>query len=93
MSSAPSTKIITKTCKRGFFGWFFLTIFVIYNIIAIWFGWRVGIFGFPDTRADLLGRAMILVVYLLIWLIGAAVLGLFVFLTRGKTVITEVTSR
>lgn len=36
---------------------------------------------------------MILVVYLLIWLIGAAVLGLFVFLTRGKTVITEVTSR
>jgi hypothetical protein len=95
-----TTLVRTEKRKRGVVGKFFLLIFWAFNGLM-----AIGLFrGLSSTGKKMaeatteaqqagtaigavLGTGMILA----IWMAGAVILGLFVLLTPGKTVITETT--
>jgi invasion protein IalB len=93
---------MTKTVKtiknvRGVFGQIIKWTFILFNILMlVWlFGYWSSIAPLMDTDSDagqagaaigsFLGTGMILV----IWTLGAIVLGIFVLLTKGKKIIVE----
>ena len=95
------TKIIRReTRKRGFFGWIFLILFILFNVLmALWlFAYWSSLANMSaGSDAEAAGRAIGgtigsgMLVFL--WAAGDVVLGLFVLLTRGrKTIIEETVS-
>ena len=90
----------THILKRGFFGWVFLTMFLIYNALmalSMWLAFTVidnqyaGAAG-PHPEFAQAGTAIAGTIggtiFLVIWLAGAVILGLLALLTRGrKTVV------
>jgi hypothetical protein len=76
----------------------FLVIFWVFNaLMAVWMVAAIGITadgaGPGATEAEragaAIGSAIGLSMVLSVWLIGAALLGLFVMMTRGRKVISE----
>jgi predicted MFS family arabinose efflux permease len=80
--------------KRGFFGWFFLLLFIGFNILMLWaadFG-----MGAADKLPSLsnnvfslgvdLGAAIGIVAFIVCWVVGFLLLGLLAYLTRGRKV-------
>lgn len=91
------TKIIRKeTRKRGFFGWLFLIIFILFNAFMA-FGLFSGLNNASkltaNSEAERAGHAVGTALgggfILFVWLAGAVILGLFVALSRGKKIIVE----
>jgi hypothetical protein len=86
--------------QRGIFGWLFLIIFWAFNALMA-FGLFAGISGNVSQGAQLateaeqaghaIGTAIGVGMILSIWLTGALILGLLVWLTAGKKVIIETT--
>lgn len=86
--------------QRGIFGWLFLIIFWGFNAIMA-FGLFAGLSETTIQGAQLtseaeqaghaIGTAIGVSMILSIWLFGALILGLFVWLTAGKKVIIETT--
>lgn len=84
--------------QRGVFGWVFLVIFWAFNAfmaLSMFLGLaNTGdMMGKATTEAEkagtAIGTALGVGMMLSMWMAGAVILGLFVFLTRGKKVITE----
>jgi hypothetical protein len=79
---------------RGVFGWFFLLLFIGFNLLMLWAaGAGLGLLGHvPGPSANVvtlgvdLGAAIGVVAFLAVWLIGFLLLGLFALLTRGRKV-------
>lgn len=86
--------------KRGFFGWLFLLIFIIWNVLMlIWLitagaGVNDVIQSAGDSEAGragaTIGAGIGFIFILFVWAMGAVVTGLLALLTRGsKTVVTR----
>ncbi len=93
-----SKTIQTEKRKRGFFGWIFLMLFWIFNLLMIaWLFATLGAWGELDpttSEAQEAGRGLGMVVGLGmifgLWAIGMVVFGGLAFATRGKKVIETV---
>lgn len=93
-----ATIIRTETRKRGVFGWIFLVLFWAFNAIMA-YGLFAGISDTAEKGAQLTSEAAQNMhatgavigtgLVLLVWVLGAGLLGLFVLLTRGKKVTIE----
>lgn len=93
-----ATVVRTESRKRGVFGWIFLILFWAFNGLM-----ALGLFNGLSTTAEqgaqltneaaqaghAVGTALGIGVVLVVWVLGAALLGLFVLLTRGKKIIVE----
>ena len=85
--------------QRGVFGWIFLLLFWAFNGLMLWWlVWAFGIMargGGDQSEAAQAGRAIggfiSTTMIFSIWGAGALILGLFVLLTRGQTVVIEET--
>jgi hypothetical protein len=85
--------------RRGFFGWVFLLLFLIFNVaMALWVvgAWQASndlASNTTDQAAQVgiaVGGFIAGAALLWIWLFGAIITGLLAFLTRsGKTVVVE----
>jgi hypothetical protein len=84
--------------KRGFFGWLFLLLFIVFNLLmAIWMlsfwadvGERVAQATSEAARGvGRLGAAAGTSFIAFLWVAGAVVLGLFALLTRGRVTVVE----
>lgn len=85
--------------KRGFFGWVFLSLFLLFNVVMAL--WVVGAWQASNDLASnttdqatqtgiAIGGFIAGAALLWIWLFGAIITGLLAFLTRsGKTVAEE----
>jgi len=96
---ATITRIETR--KRGIFGWIFMILFWAFNALMAF-----GLFGGISSnmnRAETLGTEAEKAGYaigtaigaggiLVVWVLGAILLGICVLLTRGKKVIVERTN-
>ncbi len=90
----------TEKRQRGVFGWIFLILFWGFNAIML-FSIIAGIAGNTAGMEQLAtdaertgyaaGTAIGVGLMIMLWAAGAIILGLFVFLTGGKKVITETT--
>lgn len=92
-------KVIRKeTRKRGFFGWTFRILFILFNIfMLLWLFSYWGSLSEMNVASDAeragaaiggtIGSGMILTV----WVFGDIILGLFVLFTRGRKTIIEET--
>ncbi|GGF38173.1 hypothetical protein GCM10011321_31390 [Youhaiella tibetensis] len=95
-----ATIIRKETRKRGFFGWLFLILFILFNVLMlIWMigGMNAATSVVTTSEAEQAGRAIGTAIgagmILFIWVAGAVILGLFALLTRGrKTIIEETVS-
>lgn len=86
--------------KRGIVGWFFLLLFIGFNILML-ASLIAGIGGSAEavsgmnTDAERAGAGLGMVLgfgmILSLWVMGDIILGLFVLLTRGKKIITTET--
>ena len=95
---AKPTRIIrTEKRKRGFFGWIFLILFLLFNgLMVVWlFSYWSTVLPMSTTGSQA-GRAGAAIGTTLgtgfiisIWTCGSIVLGLFVLFTRGRKVIVE----
>jgi hypothetical protein len=93
---AVTTRIERR--KRGIIGWIFLLLFWGFNALMA-FSFVAGLSGTAEsyatmgTEAERAGHAIGTMIgggmILGIWAMGALILGLFVFLTRGDKVIVE----
>jgi hypothetical protein len=91
------TRIVrTEHRKRGFFGFVFKWVFVLFNIFMLicLIAGIANVGGTPPmNEAEKAGQAVGLVIgvglIMSIWGAGALILGLFVMLTRGKKVVIE----
>jgi hypothetical protein len=79
---------VTTVRKRGFFGWVFLILFLVFNafmaflLLALWTHPSSG----QITNGEVLGGGLVIFG----WCVGSVILGLLALLTRGsKTVTTE----
>ena len=85
--------IVTRR-KRGIFGWFFLILFIGFNLLMLWIaGAGYGLLGHvPVPSANVvtlgvdLGAAIGVAAFLVCWLLGFLLLGLLALLTRGRKV-------
>ncbi len=93
--------IVTKVEKRqrSFAGQLFHLLFIGFNLLMlVWLvSGFINISGMPaDTGAERAGRAIGAAIgfgfILMIWIIGATLLGIFAVVTRGEKVIVEETS-
>jgi hypothetical protein len=92
-----TSTVRTEVRKRGFFGWFFLILFWLFNGLMVWSIISAGAaisenrpFGEAERVGAAIGAGLGFGMILFVWLAGAVILGLFVILTRGrKTIITE----
>jgi len=88
--------------KRGFFGWLFLIVFIVFNLaMAAWLFSYWGLLSQAvssgaDAQTQSAARAGAAIggtigsgILLFFWAAGDLILGLFVFLTRGTRVIVE----
>ncbi|MBN9216491.1 MAG: hypothetical protein J0I79_00915 [Mesorhizobium sp.] len=81
--------------RRGFFGWFFLLLFIGFNTLMLWTA-EMGL-GASDKLPGLstnvfslgidLGAAIGVAAFVVFWALGFLLLGLLVYLTRGRKVI------
>ena len=93
-----ATIIRKETRKRGFFGWVFLVLFILFNLIMLFWMWG-GMSAATSTVANgaaeeagrAIGTAIGAGVILFVWVAGAIILGLFALLTRGRKTIVEET--
>ncbi|MFP9138688.1 hypothetical protein ACLI1C_16030 [Devosia sp. XGJD_8] len=95
-----ATIIRKETRKRGFFGWIFMILFILFNVLML--AWMIGgmnaatstaAVGQAEEAGRAIGTAMGAGIILFIWVAGAVILGLFALLTRGrKTIIEETVS-
>jgi hypothetical protein len=94
-----ATVVRREVRKRGFFGKVFLGIFWIWNALMA-FGLisglvNVGNSGMGTTEAEragaAIGTALGVGMILWVWVLGAAILGLLVFFSRGQKTIIETT--
>ena len=81
---------VTTVRKRGFFGWVFLILFLVFNafmallLFALWAHPSGG--SGRITNGEVLGGGLVIFA----WCLGSVILGLLALLTRGsKTVTTE----
>ena len=92
--------IRTETRRRGFFGKLFKWTFIIFNIAMVL--WLVSYWGNiarlsegltsnAEKAGTVIGATAGTGVLVFVWAAGDIILGLFVLLTRGKTVIVEET--
>ena len=81
--------------KRGFFGWFFLLLFIGFNILMLWaadagMGASDKLPGLSTNVFSLgvdLGAAIGVAAFAVCWVVGFLLLGLLAYLTRGRKVI------
>lgn len=94
-----ATVIRREVRKRGFFGKVFLGIFWIWNALMV-YGLvsglvNVGKSGMGTTEAEragaAIGTAIGVGMILWVWVLGAAILGLLVFFSRGQKTVIETT--
>lgn len=94
-----ATMIRREVRKRGFFGKVFLGIFWIWNALMV-YGLvsglvNVGKSGMGTTEAEragaAIGTAIGVGMILWVWVLGAAILGLLVFFSRGQKTVIETT--
>jgi hypothetical protein len=79
---------VTTVRKRGFFGWVFLILFLVFNAFMALL--LFGLWAHPGsgriTNGEVLGGGLVI----FSWCLGSVILGLLALLTRGsKTVTTE----
>ncbi|WP_420023737.1 hypothetical protein ACN9JG_06150 [Cereibacter azotoformans] len=96
-----ATIIRTEKRKRGLFGWVFLILFWGFNLLML-VTTLAGLAGTgeqmqaavsdAERAGTAIGTALGMGVIMAIWLPGAALLGIFVWLTSGKKIITETTT-
>ncbi|WP_164937734.1 DUF4339 domain-containing protein [Bradyrhizobium guangxiense] len=87
----------TEKRKRGFFGWLFLIVFLLFNgLMAAWlFSYWSQVLPMTTNGSDAgragaaIGTTMGTGLILSLWTCGSLVLGLFVLFTRGRKVIVE----
>jgi len=90
--------IRTERRRRGLFGWFFLLIFIGFNLLML--AWLISYWGTlgqmaaaNQTEAGQAGMAIggtiASSMIFFLWACGAVILGLFTFLSRGKKIIVE----
>ncbi|TIO30415.1 hypothetical protein [Mesorhizobium sp.] len=95
-----ATVVRKEIRKRGFFGWLFFILFLAFNAFMLW-AMIVGLSSVGDgpaaTEAEQTGRAVGgaigVMALLVIWAMGAVILGLLAILTRGRKTIVEETVR
>ncbi len=93
-----ATVIRTTKRKRGFFGTLMWWVFLAFNaLMAVWVFMAVKMAGEQySSSADAayqagtaIGGTLATGAIIIMWLVGSAILGLIVALTRGKEVTTE----
>jgi hypothetical protein len=80
----------TERYKRGVFGWIFKGLFIAFNLFMVFA--TGGLLWFLTTRPELTnnpGIAGAFIGMVLIWGLGALLLGLLSYFTRGDKVIIE----
>jgi hypothetical protein len=92
------TRVLVEKRQRGFFGWLFLIVFIVFNLFMA-YGFFAGLAGNASEYGRLtddasragyaVGTSLGLGAILIVWVAGDMILGLFVLLTRGKKVIIE----
>jgi hypothetical protein len=96
-TETPARIVRTEKRKRGFFGWLFLILFLLFNgLMAAWlFSYWSAVLPMSTTGSEA-GRAGAAIgttlgtgIILSTWTCGSIVLGLFVLFTRGRKVIVE----
>lgn len=85
--------------RRGFFGWLFLLVFWAFNAFMLWVLF-VGLSGNAATYAKLAsdaersghaaGTAIGVTMIMTFWALGAVILGLAAYFTRGRREMIEV---
>jgi hypothetical protein len=100
MSGMPRT-VRTETYKRGFFGWTFKLLFIVFNLLML--AWlisywaEIGEIGKMALTSDAarigaaIGSTIGTGVLFFFWVAGAVILGLLTLFTHGKKVIVEET--
>lgn len=91
-----ATVVRREIRKRGFFGWLFLILFVLFNAFMLW-AVVAGINDMASLPAETgaeqagkaIGGAIGFAMLMLVWVAGAVILGLFALLTRGRKTIVE----
>lgn len=91
-------KVYRETRHRGFFGWIFLGLFWLFNLLMIaWLLSYWAVVGGVDAVSEAekaghaIGGALGTGMLIFVWVSGAVILGLFALLTRGrKTVVEEI---
>ncbi|MFG1418919.1 hypothetical protein V5F38_12205 [Xanthobacter sp. V0B-10] len=82
--------------KRGFFGWIFLLIFLLFNAVMVL--WLISYLGSLSevtavSEAEKAGRAIGGTIgagfLLVVWALGAVITGLLAIVTRGSKTIVE----
>ena len=95
-----ATTVRTERKKRGLIGKLFLLVFWIYNALMAFVISQAFVatgeqMSAATTKAQqagtAVGAALGTGMILMIWLLGATILGLLVMMTPGKTIITETT--
>ncbi|SOC47654.1 hypothetical protein SAMN05892877_13211 [Rhizobium subbaraonis] len=94
------TVIRKEVRKRGFFGWVFLTLFIVFNLFMLFsvFAGANGASQVPATTeleqsAKAVGSVIGIGLLLFVWACGSIVLGLLALVTRGqKTIVEEVSA-
>ncbi|WPZ13221.1 hypothetical protein T8J41_13755 [Nitratireductor rhodophyticola] len=96
-----ATVIRKEIRKRGFFGWFFLLIFLAFNaLMLLWMFSYWGTIGDAASTADsdaakagtAIGGAIGTTMLMFIWVCGSVITGLLALLTRGRKTIVEETT-
>ena len=80
--------------KRGLFGWFFLLLFIGFNMLMLWaadagMGASDKLPGLSSNVVSLgvdLGAAIGIVAFVVCWVVGFLLLGLLAYLTRGRKI-------
>ena len=93
----PVRIIRTEKRKRGFFGWLFLILFLLFNgLMVVWlFSYWSAVLPTATTGSEAgrvgaaIGTTLGTGFIISIWTCGSIVLGLFVLFTRGRKVIVE----
>ncbi|SNY94099.1 hypothetical protein SAMN04515647_4422 [Cohaesibacter sp. ES.047] len=93
------TTIIRKEVrKRGFFGWVFLTLFIVFNLIMLL--WLVAgadalselkPVGAAEEAGHAIGSAVGIGMVLILWAIGSVITGVLALVSRGRKTIVEET--
>lgn len=94
-----ATIVRREVRKRGVFGWFFLLLFLGFNLLMAlaFFGGMSSVGDMPSatSEAETAGRAIGTTLaggmILLVWALGSVITGLLAMLTRGSKTIVEET--
>lgn len=78
----------TETRKRGIIGWFFLLVFILWNLFMVL--WIVSALSNAGGNAAAGGIAFIILLF--VWAAGSMVTGILALVTRGsKTIVKKET--